>query len=731
MHIGFAGLFLTFLLSVLPLYASSQQLETQISADTITVKSGEILQAEGNVIVQYGDNIIKASSLMFNQKTNELKFEEVKEFYDGKAIRFSADKAELDRGLSEGIISAANLILDEKIKIRADEVRVKDGEISSAKLISRVTSCEICEDEEPNWYLTASSAERDIENLNIVYRNVTVRVRGFPVAYVPYLRMPDPSVSRARGFLVPEAALTSNLATGLKLPYFIPIGSSRDLLITPYFSSKTNTLEYRYRQKFRRGDLTISGAFSNDEISPNKLRYFSQAVGSFKVGYGVNLKFDLGKVGDNSYLGDYAYSEDSDLDATIAFEKIIVEKQQFFEGDLGYFRETGQSSSLEEYYFLSGSYVENINQGYLPGKLRLLADLNSSLSVNDDNSYSRPPSSAKLELQYSQRNSLGNFQFLSEVFGNLNSFVNSADASNTNEEFSFQYGLSTLVSSPFIMRGQGKVSILNPKILFALNGQENDILGDFFIGSDELTWGNIFSGRKIFSLTESEQDLSVSIGLENKVFYDNGHQMDLSIAAVKLSDLTYTPISNSALSNRKFNYLGKFSYQNNRSDSIAANALFSPSGNLLKGELRGLYDHRKIKLEGYYETINQFQDSRLTDDLQNFGLSSSYKFMDGFEASADGLYDLKNSQMANISFGLGFSLRSWEYNFRQEYFKEEREKFSLSAIYDDECTRFIFSFENRYQNLGTSEPVKSLTFRVQLKPFAKVVFSQGSKQITF
>ena len=179
------------------------------------------------------------------------------------------------------------------------------------------------------------------------------------------------------------------------------------------------------------------------------------------------------------------------------------------------------------------------------------------------------------------------------------------------------------------------------------------------------------------------------------------------------------------------NYLGKFSYQNNRSDSIAANALFSPSGNLLKGELRGLYDHRKIKLEGYYETINQVQDSRLTDDLQNFGLSSSYQFMDGFEASADGLYDLKNSQMANISFGLGFSLRSWEYNFKQEYFKEEREKFSLSAIYNDECTRFIFSFENRYQNLGTSEPVKSLTFRVQLKPFAKVVFSQGSNQVTF
>ena len=60
-----------------------------------------------------------------------------------------------------------------------------------------------------------------------------------PVAYIPYLRMPDPSVDRAIGFLVPEAVLTSNLATGLKLPYFIPMGLSSDLLLTPYLSSKT------------------------------------------------------------------------------------------------------------------------------------------------------------------------------------------------------------------------------------------------------------------------------------------------------------------------------------------------------------------------------------------------------------------------------------------------------------------------------------------------------------
>ena len=98
-----------------------------------------------------------------------------------------------------------------------------------------MTSCNECEGKELNWYLSASSGKIDSENSNIIYKDVTVRVKGIPVAYIPYLRMPDPSVDRARGFLVPEAVLTSNLASGLKLPYFIPMGLSKDLLLTPIF----------------------------------------------------------------------------------------------------------------------------------------------------------------------------------------------------------------------------------------------------------------------------------------------------------------------------------------------------------------------------------------------------------------------------------------------------------------------------------------------------------------
>jgi len=509
------------------------------------------------------------------------------------------------------------------------------------------------------------------------------------------------------------------------------MGQSKDILITPYFSSKTKTLEYRYRKNFRNGDMTFNGAFSDDDLASKDLRYFSKMVGYFKLGYGVDLNFDIGKVGDNSYLGDYAYYDESDFKSEISLGKVVVEREQFFEGYLRYLREKEKFNSLDEYYSFSGLYARNVYLPILPRKLRLSANLNSAFNVNDDKSVSRPPSSAQVKIDYYQLNSAGPIEFVTDSFANINSFVNSADAGTTNEEFSLQYGLTTSISAPHVIKGKGKVGLLRPQISLSFNGQENDISGEYFIGSDELSWGNIYRGKKISSLTETETDFSVSFGLEHKVYWQTGEQLEISLAASKIGGLTYNPTLTSGLTTGKLNYLGRFSYQSNQDSSVAAEALFSSARQLLKSTIRSKQTIEKFDLSLDYKFIDQAMDSRLSTDLKTIGFLSSYNFVDNWKLSAGGRYDFMYEQMAKTSFGLGFSLGLWNYEVRQENLKEEIDKLSLSAIYDDECTRLIFSFENRYQDLGSSEPIKSLMFRVQLKPFANVVFSKGDDQITF
>ena len=60
--------------------------------------------------------------------------------------------------------------------------------------------------------------------------------------------------------------------------------------------------------------MVIKGAISEDDLLENDIRYFYKLIGGFDLGYGVDLNFNIGKVGDTSYLGDYGYSKDSDFD---------------------------------------------------------------------------------------------------------------------------------------------------------------------------------------------------------------------------------------------------------------------------------------------------------------------------------------------------------------------------------------------------------------------------------
>ena len=279
--------------------------------------------------------------------------------------------------------------------------------------------------------------------------------------------------------------------------------------------------------------------------------------------------------------------------------------------------------------------------------------------------------------------------------------------------------------------GKDKLTFLKSKLLLSFNDQENDILGDYFMGTEELTWGNIFSGKKIRSLTESETGLSVSMGVEKQVLWDNDRQLYVSFAASKIDNMTYTTSSTLGFESRGLSYLGKFSYRTAYANTLSANALFSSKGHLLKGDLKGNYSHKKLNVGLNYETIDQDTDNRLSENLRTMNIKSLYSLSENFQLRAGGRYDLSNSQMATTSFGLSLDLGSWEYNFSQEYLKQDPEKFSMSAIFEDKCTRLTFSFENRYQDIGSSEPVKSLMFRVQLKPFANVVLSQGGDQITF
>ena len=65
---GLSEFCLLFIFIVAPTFAIAQQIETKVSANTITVSPEGILKAAGNVEVNYGTIKVKAKALSFDRK---------------------------------------------------------------------------------------------------------------------------------------------------------------------------------------------------------------------------------------------------------------------------------------------------------------------------------------------------------------------------------------------------------------------------------------------------------------------------------------------------------------------------------------------------------------------------------------------------------------------------------------------------------------------------------------
>ena len=89
------------------------------------------------------------------------------------------------------------------------------------------------------------------------------------------------------------------------VPYFIPIGTDKDITLTPDISPKTRMLEVDYRQILNKKSFTFDGAISDDDTEPASLRAYGRIFGRLNVFDGYKLGFTLQSASDNAYVGDY------------------------------------------------------------------------------------------------------------------------------------------------------------------------------------------------------------------------------------------------------------------------------------------------------------------------------------------------------------------------------------------------------------------------------------------
>ena len=293
-------------------------------ADSVAVQSGSVLVATGNVEVFFKGQHLTAAAITYDRSANRLIITGPIRIDDGHGNLILAEQAALKADLTEGILTSARVVLSGQLQLAAASlIRSNGGAITAMRRVV-ASSCTICKGSTvPLWEIRARDVVHDATAQQIYFSDASLHFYGLPVLYLPMLRVPDPTLKRATGFLIPRLRSTSALGTGLKLPYFITLGPSRDLLVTPYFTVRADrTVELRYRQAFATGTIEINAAATQDDLGPANPRGYVEVIGNFALPKDYKLAFYGISVSDRSYLLDYGISDADRLDSRVELTRV-------------------------------------------------------------------------------------------------------------------------------------------------------------------------------------------------------------------------------------------------------------------------------------------------------------------------------------------------------------------------------------------------------------------------
>lgn len=688
--------------------AWSQQNQTEnliLLADSVYLQGNNFLTAAGSVEILKGQVKLKASKVIYDSRNDRIEIEGPIEITDGDSIQIFSDFAELDTNLQTGILESARFVLQQQVEIEAKRIqRLGQGQSRMSQV--RATSCKTCDDGKPPlWQIRASEVRHDQIEKQLYFDNVQFRFLDVPVFYFPHLRLPDPSLKRSRGFLAPSIRTRSRLATGFKLPYFIPIGDHKDITVTPYFSAKTRTVELRYRQAFAHGSIELKGAITRDDLGLNKVRGYLFGTGEFDIRRGYKLTFDIKSVTDDSYLSDYGYADYSRLDS-----------------EVGLARTTRQENTAITLYKFESLNVAEPNSKLPTAVLSARKEKRTIPSIGGEFYW-------QLEAHGHYRSSTVDtdldgdgvvdgrdvFRINAEAQWRKNWLTVSGlefgltanaamDAIGTNDDATISDtnyvqvtpAVAATLRYPLQRTTVSGVShILEPIIQFGYIGGDARFGTTNTIANDESTRvefdeGNLLSLSRFPSDDRRERGAVAAWGL-NWSRYGDQLTSHLSLGQVVRDDRHTDFSRSSGLDNLESNFLVAAQLAHEDGFALSARALVHGLDGLNKAEARGSWERQDFGLDFTYVWLDADAAEDRATDVSEWNLDGRYRLSKHWTGLANWRYDIAASDTAEAGVGLE---------------------------YQNECLKAEFAVSRRFTSSASVQPSTDLSFTVEILGFS-------------
>ena len=643
--------------------AHAQDLATLV-AERVEITGGSALIAEGNVEIYFKGRRLKAQRIVYDKAADSLQISGPIVLQDGTGTVILASAADLSADLTEGVLQSARVVLNQQLQLASAEVQRIGGRYTRLGR-TVASSCSVCaSNPTPLWEIRASQVLHDQQERQLYFDNAQFRVMGLPVLYLPRLRMPDPTLDRANGFLLPRLRTTSGLGTGIKLPYFIAIGDSADLTLTPYLAlNKVRALELRYRQVFRTGSIEVNGGFALDGILPDRNRGYALATGAFTLPRDFRLSFRLEAVTDPAYLLDYGVSEKDRLDSRLNLNR--TRRNENISAALTYYNSIRFAEVNAKIPSLIGdvSFHRRFGGGPLGGEAGFRFQTHSHRRASDDaldsdgNGISDGRDLSRASLRFDWRRSflMSNgieLAGLGEVTADF--YTISQDAVYGGNTSRVHGAAAVELRWPWVKNTANASHVIEPIAQLVWSPSSTETLPNEDSALVEFDEGNLFSLNRFPGSDATERGVRANLGISWTRYDPDGWSVASTLGrVVRARDLNQFGVA-SGLDGKSSDWLAAVQLTMPSGMQVTNRLVFDDGFDMTKGEVRlDLTKDRYGISSGYVWTVADITENR-PDPTSELAFDSYYNFSDNWTGKASGRYDFEASRATKAGLGLVF-----------------------------------------------------------------------------
>jgi LPS-assembly protein len=228
------------------------------------------VSAVGNVQLFYNGTSVEADKVIYDQKTKRLHAEGNIRMTDVDGKITYANILDLSDDYRDGFVDSLRVDTADATRMAATRADRSSGNYTVFEN-GVYTACAPCKDDPkkpPLWQVKGMRIIHDQLDKMLYFENAQLEFFGVPLAYIPYFSVPDPTVKRKSGFLMPSYSTNSTYGFGIEVPYYWAIAPDYDATFNPRFMTEQGVLfQGEFRQRLLDGAYQIR-AYGIDQLDP-------------------------------------------------------------------------------------------------------------------------------------------------------------------------------------------------------------------------------------------------------------------------------------------------------------------------------------------------------------------------------------------------------------------------------------------------------------------------------